>query len=226
MFRMHGRARRGPFLRTAPLDGGPPEAANGGAPNDGTGTGTTPPAFDPSTLSPEAKAYLDAQQKEWEKKVKAADEKARTGTRDNAKAEARAEVLAEIAKATGQKPAEVDPQEVAKQLAETRAANAKLVRERAIDRAARAAGGDADLVTALIEHKGLLSKLDQSAADYDEQVAKIVKEAVDANPRLKLDVQPARPPAAGGPVGAFSGGTGEGQRWPSLGDAVTQHYSR
>lgn len=148
-----------------------------------------PKPFDVKDLSPEAQAYLRAQ-------ITAADSKARTTSKDNA----RTEVLDQIAQALGIKPKDVDPAEIGKQLVEARTAAAKLTVDRALDRAARAAGADEDLVGAVLERQGKLAGLDPTAADFADKVEALVTEAVAANPRLKLEATAPTPPGGQAPV--------------------------
>jgi hypothetical protein len=217
---MHTRHRHlRAITRTAPLDNGDPNPS-GGAPS--STPPATPPAnppadsFDPAKLSPEAKAYI-AQQ------VKAADEKARTTTRDNASKAATDAVLQTIATALGQKPAEVDPAAVAAELKAARESNATMRTEVAVERAARKAGADEDLVTAKLLRDGKLRGLDPEASDFADKVKALVDEAIAANPRLKLDTTTPPPPAAQGAGGTHSapaGGEGGNARPKSLADAL------
>lgn len=216
---MHTRFRHlRAILRDAPTDTGDPNPSGGGT---GTPPAADPPAtppatFDPAALSPEVQAYIA-------KQVKAADEKARTTTRDNASKAATDAVLKTIAEALGQKPSEVDPATVAAELKAAREANATLRTEQAVERAARKAGADEDLVTAKLMRDGKLKGLDPESAEFAEQVGKLVTEAVAANPRLKLEATPATPPGAAGAVGSHTapaGGEGGRTRPKSLSEAL------
>lgn len=217
---MHTRFRHlRAITRTAPLDD--TSGANGGG---GTGTAPeTPPAgqpavepFDPEKLSPEVKAWVA-------KQVKAADEKARTTTRDNAAKAATDTVLQTIATALGQKPTEVDPAAVAAELKAARETNATMRIEGAAERAARKAGADEELVVAKLSRDGSLKGLDPEAADFGDKVKALVDKAIADNPRLKLDSTTPPPPGAQGAVGSHqqpAGGEGGKARPKSLVEAL------
>lgn len=209
------------ILRDAPTDSGTPQPAGGGP---GTGTPpetkpTDPPAaFDPATLSPEAQAYIA-------RMVKAADEKARTTTRDNAASAAEAKVRDEMAKALGLKPEQVDPAATAAALKAAQEAHSTLRVDVAVERIARKAGADEDLVTAKLHRDGKLKGLDPEAEGFEAKVRALVDEAIAANPRLKLDTVTPPPPAAQGGVGTHStpaGGEGGQGRPKSLSDALSK----
>lgn len=218
---MHKRFRHlRAITRTAPLDTGTPNPGGGG----GTGTApetppVTPPAadpFDPEKLSPEAKAYIA-------KREKAADEKARTTTRDNAAAEATKTFRTKLAELLGEKPETIDPATVGAELAAAREANLILRVEGSVERAARKAGADEDLLVAKLARDGKLKGLDPEASDFTDKVNKLVTDAITANPRLKLDVTTATPPGANGAVGTHTapgGGEGGKARPKSLSEAL------
>lgn len=227
MFRTRRRHLRA-ILRDAPLDTGTPSPGGGGAPTPAPTPAPAPPApteFDPATLSPEAKKWHEAQ-------VKAADEKARTGTRDNAANAARAAVLDEFAQKLGLKPADVDPKALASELAESRATTAALRGEIAIGRACRKAeiGADEDLVTAYLARQGKLAELDPASKTYAADVEKLVAEAVAAKPALKLATTPSTPPPGGRQPAAGASfnrpGGGEQGAPPTFGEAVGAFYAQ
>lgn len=207
------------ILRDAPLDTGTPDPQGGGT---GTPPAANPPApptaFDPSTLSPEAQAYIA-------KQVKAADEKARTTTRDNAATAAEAKVRKEMADKLGLTPAQLDPAAVAAELKAERDANRVMRIEGAAEKAARKAGADEDLVVAMLARNGSLKGLDPEAADFRDQVKTLVDKAIADNPRLKLDTTATPPPAAQGAVGSHqqpAGGEGGTARPKSIADALSR----
>lgn len=221
MFRTRHRHLRA-ILRDDPSDTG--------TPNPGGGGGATPPVptpppaeFDPSTLPPEARKWHEAQ-------LKAADEKARTGTRDNAAKAERDKLLAEFAKTLGLAPAEVDPQAMAAELAQRRSSEALLRAELAIGKACRKTeiGADEDLVTAYLAREGKLSALDPADKGYAAAVEKLVTEAVAAKPAMKL-APVATPPGGRVPpaAGTFNRPAGgEGSPRPTMHDALTQFYAQ
>jgi hypothetical protein len=209
-----------PLGRTAPVEPGTGSADNGGAP-------ATPPVapapaapavFDPNTLSPEARAWHDEQ-------VRKVDEKARTGTRDNAAKAATDELTKRLAEALGLTPKQADPQALTAEIGTLKARNAELLTDKAVSDACKAddVKGDADLVSALLTKQGKLKGLDPEAADFGTRVQTLVKELVNANPRLKLEQAPAAPaPGGSAPVAQMTGGQGEGRKRPgSLAEAFS-----
>lgn len=217
---MHTRFRHlRAITRTAPLDGDTSNPSGGGA---GTPPETNPPAppaaFDPSTLSPEVQEYI-------RKREKAADEKARTTTRDNAASAAEAKVRKEMADKLGLTPAQLDPATVAAELKAERDANRVMRIEGAAEKAARKAGADEDLVVAMLARNGKLKGLDPEADDFTDKVKALVEQAIADNPRLKLDTTASPPPAAQGAVGSHqqpAGGEGGTGRPKSLGEALSR----
>jgi hypothetical protein len=218
------RIVRGPALREDPSTAGAGSADNGGAPS------ATPPAPGaPPAAVPVVPAVDVTQTKEYKdalaKAVADADAKARLGTQDKA----RTAVLDEIATALGLKPKDIDPAQIGKELAETRAENARLQQQLAVGAAARANGGDEDMVTAWLSHKGLLKDLDPTAADFTDKVAAIVKDQVSKNPKLAAAgaAPPAIVPGASGPGSTgMAGGAGENKRVLGLGAALSAAQRR
>ncbi len=218
----------GPMRREDPATG----AGAGGAANGGGAPSATPPAPAPVVppVAPVVPAPVDVTQtKEFKdalaKAAADADAKARLGTQDKA----RTAVLDEIATALGLKPKDIDPAQIGKELADTRAENARLQTLIAVGAAARANGGDEDMVTAWLSHKGLLKDLDPAAADYATRVDAIVKEQVKANPKLAAAGAAPAPlvPGASGPGStSMAGGTGEGGRVLGLGNALAAAQRR
>lgn len=221
------RRWHGPLGRTAPVEPGTGTAPSAGGsaptpspapPAPAPAPPAAPAAFDPASLTPEARAYLDAQ-------IRAADTRARTGTRDNAAKEARAALLKELTGGDATKT----PEQIAEELrqAQTTAAEKDrkikaLMTERAISQACRAPDvlGDGDLVAALLAHQGKLDGLDPSAADFDAKVQALVKAAVAANPRLKLDQGPAVPaPGGSNPVAPIGPPARERKTYGSIAEA-------
>lgn len=220
MFKHHGLRTRGPLLRTAPVEGGTggadPTLGGGGAPVT-PAPAAADPLKDPAVQAAIAKATADA------------EAKARLGTKENGKKEALEELKNALAPILGMKPAEVDPAALGAELAEMKAANAKLVTEAAVGRSARLAGGDEDMVTAWLSHKGLMKGLDPTAAGFAEKVDSLVKAQIEANPKLKAgDVAPVTPPITPGRQGAASsstaGGANDGGR-PSMTQAIAEQMA-
>jgi hypothetical protein len=175
------------------------------------------PAID-VTQTPEYKAAVA-------KAAADADAKARLGTAEKA----RQSVMDELATALGLKPKDVDPAAVGAELAEARKEIVTLRTDAAVSTAARKLGGDEDMVTAWLSHKGKLKDLDPAASDFAGKVEAIVKAEIEANPKLK-SAAPAAPPAAPGTLGASStgmaGGAGEGNRTLGLGSALAAAQRR
>lgn len=222
MFKHHGLRHRGPALRTAPVEGSPggadPTAGGGGAPAAPPAPGAPAPADplkDPAVVAALAKATADA------------EAKARLGTKENGKKEALEELKNALAPLLGLKPAEVDPAALGAELAAARAANAQLITEAAVGRAARVAGGDEDMVTAWLAHKcgAEMRALDPTAADFAGKVDALVKAQIEANPKLKAgDAAPVAPVVTPGRQGAASTSTAGGANdiaRPSLAQAIS-----
>jgi hypothetical protein len=209
MFRRH---RKGPWLRTAPVEPGTGTPDNGGAPTAPPAAPAAPAPFDPNTLAPEVKAYIEQEKRK-------ADERARTGTRDNAAKQATDELTKKLAEALGIAPKEADPAKLTAELSALKARNAELLQDAAIAAACSKSDvkADADLVGALLARQGKLKDLDPDAADFTTRMQALVAETVAANPRLKLETAPAAPAAGGSaPVAPMSGGNGgEGRVRPN-----------
>lgn len=216
---MFVRRGRQVFLRDGAADGPAPIT---GEPTPPAVPPTPAPAFDPE--SPAIKAYLEA-----ERKRIAVEEggKARTLSKENARKEA----LADLAKAWGAEgDAQVDPKDAAAELiaartaATTAQAEARTLRiDQAIDRAAREAKADGDIVGALLAKAGKLADLDPGkGAEFVTAVKALVDEIVASNPRVLLDT--GTPAGGQAPVnGGFNGAPSDGQR-PSMSGAIANWY--
>lgn len=222
MFTRTRWAHHGLRQRTAPLDPGAGSADNGGAPAAPAAPpapgapAPAPAAFDPNTLSPEARAYVAEQ-------ARKADERARTTTRDNAAKTATDELTKKLAEALGIAPKEADPAKMTQEIEALKARNTELIQDKAINDAAKTASADADLVGALLAKQGKLKGLDPEASDFATRVKALVDEVVAGNPRLKLDTGPAAPaPGGSAPVAPMSGNGNEGRKRPgSIAEALT-----
>lgn len=212
---MFVRRGRQVYLRTSPAGPGPitgeptpPAVPPTPAPVP------TPPAFDPANLSPEVQAYLKAQEQ-------AIATREGGKARDVARENARTETLAKIAEALGIKAAEVDPAQVARELTNARAEAKSLKINAAIDRAARGAKADGDIVAAMLAHQGRLADLDPAkGAEFTSAVEALVADLVKSNPRVLLET--GTPAGAQAPVnGGFNGAPTSGQR-PSMMAAVNK----
>src|SRR5688572_4721307 len=220
---MFTRYQRGPMLRTAPTGepvgdpgtGAPPAPPTPAVPAPPV-TPAAPAAFDPSSLPPEARAYLDGQTR---KAQADADAKARLTAKENA----RKELFEEFARAAGIAPEATDPTKLAEQLTRQQGENRQLKINAAVGTACRAAeiAADETLVTAVLQYSGRLADLDPAAPDFADKVRALVQAEVAANPRLKVaaPVAPAQP-AANGTFGAPS----NGPRRANLHTALTDHY--
>ena len=191
----------------------------GAKPSDTSQEDTVPEAVTPEAVAPEPVAAVEPAAVEPAAAEPAAEPKTYDETyvktlRDEAAAnrvKARdAETAAEtrinkILEAAGIKTAE-EPLDAAKLTADLSAkdqAIRALKVERALDKAARKAGADEDLLDAVLTRKGALAELDPSSDDFAQQLDALVKAEVDANPKLKA----VRATGASGIE--LSGGTGE-----------------
>ncbi len=211
---MFVRRGRQVFLRTSPA--GPEPITGEPTP---PAVPPTPAPFDPASLSPEAQAWIAE-----ERKRIAAQEggKARDVARDNARKEALAAFNAAMGIEDG-KP--VDPAQVAQELTAARAEARTLRIDQAIDRAAREAKADGDIVGALLakHHAAELADLDPGkGAEFTAAVAALVADLVKSNPRVLLDT--GTPAGGQAPVnGGFNGAPSDGQR-PSMSGAIANWY--
>lgn len=166
----------------------------------------TPPAptFDPTTLSPEAQAYLA--------KAKAdAEAQARIKARDEAKAEAAKaatdEVTAKLAAALGLAPAApADPAKLQAEIEALKGTSASDKREIALWKTAAGAGVSTAGLTRLTDSRSFMAKIEKlnpSEDDFATKLAAVVTEAITADPSLKAGTAP-----AGTPAGDFGNGNG------------------
>lgn len=183
---------------------------------------TPGPAFDPSSLTPEAQAYLKAQ-------IDAADLKARTGSKANAAAEARKEMAAQVAKALGLAGDEPpDPAQLAQQVEAARDAAWASSVELQIFRTAGAAGANPEALLdsrSFIESLDDLYDLDPNSAEFRTALQAKVQEAAAKYP---ASTTPPAPGAQNGPrpdPSQGTRGTPATARPTSLGEAVRQHYA-
>jgi hypothetical protein len=213
---------------TAPIEPTPGAPAAVPAPPTPAPT-VTPPApqqptatFDPSSLTPEAQAYLKAQ-------IDAADLKARTGSKANAAAEAQREMAAKVAKALGLAGAEPpDPAQLLEQAEAARDAAWASALELQIFRIAGAAGANPD---ALLDSRSFIDSLDE-LYELDPKSAEF-KAALQAKVQAAAAKYPATPgsPAPGAPAGPRpdptqgTRGTPTTARPTSLTQAYANHYA-
>lgn len=198
-------------------------ADNGGAPATPPAPPATPPAVPavPPVDVTQTKEYKEA----LAKATADAEAKVRAGT----KANAQKEIFETLAAALGQKPAEINVETIGKELADARAENARLNQQIAVGVAARKAGGDEDMVTAWLAHKGLLKTLDPAAANFGSEVERIVTQAIKDNPKLAAAAGTPAPlvPGASGPGSTGMGnGSNEGGRVLGLGNALAAAQRR
>ena len=163
-------------------------------PGHTTPTGpTTPepaPQFDPSTLSPEAKAYLQEQ-------IGKADLKARTTSKANAAKEAREAVLAEFAQKLGLAgDAPPDPAQLTEHLQQAQAQAWRSGIELNVYRVAGRLGGNADALLdslSFIDSLDDLTDVDPRSEQFATQLEAKVQAAIERNPAYKANGQPAGP---------------------------------
>jgi hypothetical protein len=174
--------------------------------------------FDPSSLSPDALAYLDSQ-------IKAADLKARTGSKANAAAEARRETLLQIAKTLGLATDEPpDPAVLTQHLEQARDTAWTYAVELQVYRTAAAAGASPDALLdsmAFIRSLDDLGELDPNSDEFKTQIAAKVQEAAAKYPATagQAPAGPRPDPSQG------SRGTPPAARPTSVNQAVGAHYA-
>lgn len=200
-----------PAAPPAPVtgEGQPPAPAPSAPPAQPPAAPPAPPAFDPSTLSPEAKAWLDAQ-------VAEADKKARVGSKENARAEERAALLKEFGQALGFVPKEGETPDAAalqREIDGLKGGSKSDKREIALLRYASTSGVNAGRLSDSRTFMAKVDKLDPGADDFAAELTKLVDEAVKADPTLKAGT-----PAVAPGAGEF--GTGPGSPPATSGDAA------
>lgn len=158
--------------------------------------------------------------------------KARTKGKESAEAaakEAREQIVKDLAKALGLggDTDDNDPEKLKaavsekdKAIADRDNELAALKLERAVHKAARAKGGDEDLVYAYLTTRPDLKQLDVSADGLDEQVSKLVQAALDEKSNLKTSSTPS---SSGPDLGG--GGPADGKP-KSREDAIAAHYAK
>jgi hypothetical protein len=163
-----------------------------------------PSVFDPATLPPEARDWLKRQQAD-------AEAKARLGAKAAAAQAATDDVMAKIAAALGKAPGTVDPTTLTTELGATQRELRQLRVESAAEKAATRAGGDPDLVVAVLARQGKLSSLDPTSADFGAALDALVSTALNDNPRLRAGGAQVPAPGAQGASGQpFGAGPGTG----------------
>lgn len=181
---------------------------------------TTPPAFDPSALSPEVKAYLASETA----RIRAEEAgRERTTSKANAAAEARAELLKQLGA-----PADAKPEDVAAQLAAERAERRAERVANSVERAANKAGADDELVAAYLAGKGRLKDLDPAAADFGDKVKALIDQALTEKPSLKTagSAPVVTPPGGSGPGSTVVPGSQPPPRQrPDMVSAYKHHYA-
>ncbi len=130
--------------------------------------------------------------------------------REEAAEEARDEFARDLRGAFGidDDDEDFDPDEIIAQANErAHEADSRLAQYRikdTLNTAARKAGADESLLFPYLRGSGALDGLDPADDDFDELIVELVEDAVDANPKLKLDA-----PAPRRSGGDMSGGNGE-----------------
>lgn len=125
--------------------------------------------------------------------------------------------LSGIAKALGLESDTPDPDELQKQLTQKDQELRTLRVESAFTKSAAKADADAELTLAVLDRQGALRDLDPSADDFQSQLDRLVKAAVEANPKLKATpMVPTKSGSRG--MNGDSGGRPTGH--VPLGDAV------
>ncbi|MFD3955934.1 MULTISPECIES: hypothetical protein [Streptomyces] len=206
----------------------PPAAPPAPAQPESAAPTTTEPVSEPKPNEPKAKApkfegdfdperamrAIESLRTEVdEQKQKRAEDKQRAADEQTA-------FMKKVAAAFGLETDEAKPptpEELAKQLEEARGetkesrAQARQTQvELAVYKTAGKHGGDPDALLDSRSFATAISKLDPTAADFDEQVGKAVKTAVDSNKKLAAKApepkEPERTPAGGAPMDGAGGG--------------------
>lgn len=157
------------------------------------------------------------------------NEKAVQAAQDAA-TKATSELVEKLRATLGLDPAEPDPAELLKAAEEQKAEFARerdeyaeklrnYARKDAISDAAKATDGDLDSILDSRKISAAVEKLDTSADDFAAQVAEIVKDAVDSNPKLKKAPAQVAAPRSGGDL---SGGNAS----PSRGSGTVDDIRR
>lgn len=181
------------------------QAATGTTTDTGTQTGTQTAA---SGTTQQSAAGKVEDLPDWAQKIIADTRKEAGDARVAGKAaaeEAQKALTQSIGKALGlvKDDEQTDPAKLTEQLTATQSENKLLKIERAAEKAARKAGAD---VEALLDSRTFATKLgglDHAADDFASKLDALVKETVDANPKLKATQ------AAAASGAEFSGGSGE-----------------
>ncbi len=179
-----------------------------------------PAPFDPSSLSPEVKAYLASETA----RIKAEEAgRERTTSKANAAAEARAELLKQL----GMKE-DVKPEDAAATIAAKDAALRDLQVGYSVERAASKAGADDELMASYLAGKGRLKDLDPTASDFADKIKSLIDAALVEKPSLKLAgaTPPPTPPGGQGPgSGVVPGQQPPPKRRPDMISAYAAHYA-
>ncbi|MER6601186.1 hypothetical protein [Streptomyces parvus] len=203
----------------------PPAAPTPPEPAAPANTEPAEPATDPKGKSPEFKGEFDPAK--FQKLVEnlRGDVEAEKQKRQSAEQKAKDDQAAFMKKVAAAFGLETDeekpptPEELAKQLAEeqnrTKASDDRARQtqvELAVYKTAGKHGGDPDALLDSRNFANAISKLDPTAADFDAQVGKAVKTAVDSNKKLAAKApepkEPEPTPAGGAPMD----GAGNGKR--------------
>ncbi|MFE7485471.1 hypothetical protein [Streptomyces sp. NPDC057552] len=202
----------------------PPAAPTPPEPAAPANTEPAEPATDPKGKSPEFKGEFDPAK--FQKLVEnlRGDVEAEKQKRQSAEQKAKDDQAAFMKKVAAAFGIETDeekpptPEELAKQLAEeqtrTKASDDRARQtqvELAVYKSAGKHGGDPDALLDSRSFANAIEKLDPTAADFDDQVAKAVKAAVDSNSKLAAKApkqEPEPTPAGGAPMD----GAGNGKR--------------
>ncbi|XCM28861.1 hypothetical protein ABXI76_05245 [Streptomyces parvus] len=201
----------------------PPAAPTPPEPTAPANTEPAEPATEPKGKSPEFKGEFDPAK--FQKLVEnlRGDVEAEKQKRQSAEQKAKddqAAFMKKVAAAFGIETDEQKPptlEELAKQLEESRGetkesrAQARQTQvELAVYKTAGKHGGDPDALLDSRNFASAISKLDPTAADFDAQVGKAVKTAVDSNKKLAAKApepkEPEPTPAGGAPMDGAGGG--------------------
>ncbi|MYX67367.1 hypothetical protein K388_05574 [Streptomyces sp. KhCrAH-43] len=222
-------APEGPTTDTGTQPANPPAPPAAPTPPEPAAPTTTPePVTEPKSAEPKAKAPKFEGDFDPERAMRAIESLREEVTEQKQKrakdkqqaADEQADFMKKLANLFGVQTDEKKPptpEELAQQLDEARGetkesrAQARQTQvELAVYKTAGRYGGDPDALIDSRAFANAISKLDPSAADFDEQVGKAVKTAVDANSKLAAKApepkEPEPTPAGGAPMDGAGGG--------------------
>jgi len=146
-----------------------------------------PPAMDDDDDGDDDLSTVKAMQAEI-KRLRQENAKHRTNAKTERSSNDRLKIA--LAKELGLEVEDATPEQLTKQLAETRNKLRSVQVESVFNRVANQLDADPELTLAVLQKRGLLKDLDPEDEDFERQLGDMVKSVVKANPKLKAGVQP------------------------------------